>query len=194
MIIYITDLSLHQILEPKMKKLILLPLLALFIASCSTDDTDLLTSQQTAESINEASHARGGKTPVTTPEIYLPVTVNGCFDHADAQVFVNYPDGFGSQPSITFAAQTQGSEENSVYSVRLEVETLVDCEDLELGTGEVSVTSLGNMSLNGNQPSITFETQNLPADCYRWRFVFQRAGARVIPCTSYTQWYDAPLY
>lgn len=176
-----------------MKKLILLPLLALFVASCSTDDISSDVQESQLVTADEAANRAGGLQN-TLPVIEPPIFENGCFNYADGEVTINLPGGLGSLPEITFHTQTYGAG-SATYNVRLEIETLVDCEDLELGTGQIISPFVGNFTnLDALSPSITLNATDLPADCYRWRFRFEKKNAGRYPCTSYTLWYDAPLY
>lgn len=181
------------ITKQKMKRLILLPVLALFFASCSTDD--ISSDVQEAQSVSNEESARAGSLPGTLPGYDFPVNQGSCFTtNPEGQVSLNFPNGLGGLPDITFKAIVSGAG-SSYYNVRLEVETLVDCEDLNLGTGVSNIFYVGNLTnLDQNPPVITLKPYDLPADCYRWRFVIERKVASRFQCISYTQWYDAPLY
>lgn len=175
-----------------MKKFILIPVLALLFASCSTDD--ISADLQEAGSVSNEETARAGSLPGTLPGYDFPVHQGSCFTDAQGQVSLNLPNGLGGLPDITFRAITIGAGD-AYYNVRLQIETLVDCEDIDLGTGTVNQFFVGNLTnLDQNAPAITLKPYDLPADCYRWRFVIERKISGRFQCTSYTPWYDAPLY
>jgi hypothetical protein len=175
-----------------MRKLLLLPVLALLFASCSTDD--LSSDLQQSQSVSNEETARAGSFPGTLPGYDFPVNQGSCFNSAAGQVSINLPSGLGGMADITFRAITSGAGD-AYYNVRLEIETLVDCEDLNLGTGAPNILYLGNLNnLDQNAPAITLKPYDLPADCYRWRFVIDRKISGRFQCTSYTPWYDEPLY
>jgi len=161
-----------------MKKLLLLPLIA-FFASCSTDDTGLETSQESAN----ASYYRSVSNPT-------------CLDAVNGTVTANLSQGI-NKPIYTFSATLTGMSSNVNYWARIEIENLSDCEDINSGTGEVvTFNSTSPVKVPTTKSSIVIGYQSIPDfTCYRWRFVIE--GSTTIkgkgPCTTVSEWYEAPL-
>jgi hypothetical protein len=160
-----------------MKNILLLPLLLLFAAACSTDQDELLTAQDTGS-------ASAAKLATTTEACYSSLTATvtnvGTFTSPVWRFTPDIP---------TPVAGTQG------FQIFLEYQA-TDCEDITVGTSPI-------MSKNGG----TFRTPNTlmpfveaaPAQllpCYRWRIKINGVNGKnytAVNCTQYTEWYDAPL-
>lgn len=165
-----------------MKRLLLLPVLALFISSCSTDDDSLNLQTESSNTGRPASKDS--------------VLGLDCVESITGAVFVNYPGGFGSDAQLAFVADATGGDAGT-YMVRLEIETLSDCENIEEGNNDVTIAAGASVSNpNSNNVTLNVAASSLPANCYRWRFNFYRkAQNRLNPgCYSYSPWYEAPLF
>ncbi|MGV3460470.1 MAG: hypothetical protein ACO1N9_08455 [Flavobacterium sp.] len=173
-----------------MKKLIVLPLLALFIASCSTDDLSSEIQENNLETIDSET-ARNTPLPGQQPS----GQVRPCFESLTGEVIVNLPGGLGGMPELNFIANGQGADWQA-YDVYLVFENLVDCEELGNGTGETSTFFLGSLEdLDTVNAMITLKPTDLPQGCYRWRFIYERRSTkRFTGCSSYSPWYDSPLF
>lgn len=173
-----------------MKKLFLLPLIASFAVSCSTDDisTDLQES-----AFNGADKRAAGL--ILKGEDMPSGQTKPCSFDVTAEVLVNLPNGLGGVPDLIFKAYAPNADPQE-FQVYLVIENLVDCEDLNAGTGEFTAHFLGSLAnVNTNNPTKTLKPWDVPQDCYRWRFVIERRSTKIFQgCSSYSPWYDAPLY
>lgn len=172
-----------------MKKFILAPFFALFIISCSTEEI---------ATVNEETASNALTASTESDDSYknsLDGTLAECFGTATGAVYVDLPGGLGSDPLLTFVADTQGANLRIAYNVSIDFEALVDCEDLQLGNGSVTNYHLGDFTyLDSKNPSITLSLDEIPQTCYRWRFVFKNIYRGETKCTTYSQWYEAPLF
>lgn len=165
-----------------MKKLLLLPFFAFFAIACTTDTEDL--ENYTASPYKEMQSTKFSE----------PNTLS-CFLGLGAHHYIDTTNGLNN-PTITFISETPSNIAGN-YRVKVEIEELADCEDLDSGSGIVRVFSTGATYTNigANPPQISGVR---PADtfaCYRWRMVFEgvnKYGA--VTCVTYSPWYDAPLF
>jgi len=162
-----------------MKKLLLLPALALFLFSCSSDTEDFkaLTSSSAL------------KTAGTTPA--------SCLSSLGAHIDIDLSNGFGNG-TMTFVSETPAGISQECYKVKIVIEELSDCENLSSGTGNIKMFTTGQTYFNigaippkviGVLPSQTFS-------CYRWKMVFEGVSLRssTPTCSTSTRWYEAPLF
>jgi hypothetical protein len=167
-----------------MKKLLLLaPVFMFLAASCSTDSDSFYD-----EDITRQSAAREAL-PSTTLTIN---TSSVCFPELTVQVSNT---GTLSNPVIRFTPNSPKST-GAATSYRLYIELqATDCEDITNGYGDIityqNPTPFYN--LKNNLPYIELlPTQTLP--CYRWRVYIQGSNfSGRVSCTSYSEWYDAPI-
>lgn len=166
-----------------MKKLLLLPVL-LFFASCSTDDSALEMSQENAS--DDAQYRSAAS--VTNPT---------CLDKVDGFITVDLSQGI-NKPVLVFTASLTGMSANVNYKARIEMESLSDCEDVNSGTGtKVSFNAANATTLPASLATISVNHLSLPAfNCYRWRVVVDGTTSMKGrgPCTTVSQWYEAPLF
>ncbi len=159
-----------------MKKLLLLPFFFIILVSCSADDTDMFV----AEKNNNAYEAFNTK--VNVPKSCLP--------DLTGYTIVNVENGFGNPVLEFYVYSAMGKKRQ--YMLSLEIETLVDCED-ENGTGNVITYDCGTGNNFNNFKAYAISYPELPADCYRWRFVAQSLPG-TLECMSETPWYDSALF
>lgn len=171
-----------------MKKLLLIPFIALFAVACSTDTEDLdnyANAQKTMAS--SASPIIGGT--------YATIS-QSCFSQLGAHPFYDATNGLNNG-TLSFISEPPASAFSGSYKVRVEIEEVSDCEDLGSGTGNIKTFTTGATYTNvvANAPKVTGVK---PADtfaCYRWRMVFEGVGRNgAVTCTTASQWYDAPLF
>jgi len=173
-----------------MKNIYILPLLLLFFASCSVDDSaDLLTQEPVnALTLTSEELARIGETgqSLISPD---------CFKVLSAHINLNVSAGLNN-PVINFVGDAPiGTSARLGYIVRVEVVALSDCDDLNSPTGSVII--LGNNTVFNNVGTIDPVVSALPSQlpvCYKWRITYERVGAIITSCKSYSQWYEAPLF
>jgi len=170
-----------------MKKLLLLPALALFLFSCSSDTEDL-------QAMDNHSNARvmqlGSQVTNQIPAAYL-----SCFKNLGAHTEINLNDGFGNG-TINFIADAPSGVTGS-YKALVEIEQISDCENLGVGTGNVKTFSTGVIysNISANVPVIGGIAPSQTFNCYRWRMVLQEINKTGgVTCTTLSQWYEAPLF
>lgn len=172
-----------------MKKVILTALFSIILASCSTDDSSELLND--AAAINENSDYAGR----ASAERPRPVG-NACFETINTSTDVNWTGGLGGSAAVTFYAMPQGGV-NGNFNVRLEIETLADCEDVNGPVTASYIAWSGNVTdPNVNTTAVTLQASDLPYECYRWRFVFERKATSqfIRGCTMASGWMEAPLF
>ena len=164
-----------------MKKIVLLPLLLLIFTACSTDDADILLDEDQAE---------------LSPEVEK-TELKSCMYALKAETNIDVSGGFGN-PVIQFIATTEKSNSAVPYRITLEVETLDDCEDFTGATGATqSFVQPGYTQVLNTIPyTVTMNPGDLPATCYKWRFVYEGyvTGKDVVVCYTASQWYESPLF
>lgn len=171
-----------------MKKFFYLSALALIFASCSTDnDTGLL--QEEAVQIS------------TVDEINVKMmTANtvSCVSFLNGNVYIDVSQGINN-PQVVFTADVPNGNVTrpARYNVHLEIQTLLDCEDLNSGTGTITRYSTSHLIPTLTDPSITLSPSQLPSTCYRWRFVvdgYKVTSTSSTPCSTTSVWYEEPLF
>lgn len=160
-----------------MKKLFLLPLLALVFTACTTDNFD--AAEENAVVFDEA--AKG-----IAPCVLSIVGSNT----------VDVSGGLGN-PTVNFTLTvTQGNfTARKYYNYTVYLQPISDCEDPASVAGEPLVyTSLVSNVVNV-APTIGLKPSQLPSGCYVWRAELSNPGsAYQVPCTNGTPWYEAPLF
>jgi len=177
-----------------MNKLYLLPLLMLFFASCSVDDSaDIVNQQNTTEattfSVNDSIESRLGAIAQAT-------TVSDCFKGLAGHINLDVSAGLNN-PVINFISDAPAGTINPNWSflVKVEIQQLSDCEDFSSNTGSVTIISNNTVYTNvvATHPAVSVLPAQLPA-CYKWRITLERTGKFAPVCKSYSSWYDAPLF
>lgn len=171
-----------------MKKIMLLPLLAVLF-SCSVDDsTESLQNEVGTSSI----------TDFNTVETILSAqsTLPSCFD-LTASVSVNVSGGLGN-PVVQFTSSVNATvSPTRKFKVKVEVQQLSDCDDMNSEIGGRVIWGPGSSVTNVNAvpPVVSVAGSKLPL-CYKWRFVFEGVSetGRELICVSYTPWYESPLF
>ncbi|WP_294820210.1 hypothetical protein [uncultured Flavobacterium sp.] len=164
-----------------MKKLLLLPVLA-FFASCSTDDSALEIAQE-----NNLAKSAYAVTNAVNP---------ACLDAVTGSVTADLSQGINN-PVFVFTGHFAGVSANATYRTRIEIQAISDCEDVNSGTGTiVQFKAPYATKAPTTQLGIRIALQSLPNfPCYRWRVVVD--GTTSIkgkgPCTTTSEWYEAPL-
>lgn len=166
----------------KMKKLLLLAPVFLFLAaSCSTDSDTIL------DDVNNTNFA--AKETSTSITIKTP---DACFKAITAHV---YNEGTLTNPVISFIADVPaGAPATQGFKVNIELQA-TDCEDINSGYG--AVTTYSNPTVFYNITNTPAHIELLPSQtlpCYRWRIYLQGVtSTNKVVCASYSQWYDAPM-
>ncbi|WP_154652602.1 hypothetical protein [Flavobacterium rivuli] len=177
-----------------MKKLYFLPLLMLFFASCSVDDSADIVNQQNATeattfSVNDSIASRLGTTAQAA-------TVSDCFKGLAGHINLDVSAGLNN-PVINFVSDAPAGTINPNWSflVKVEIQQLSDCEDFSSNTGSVITISNSTVYTNvvATHPAVSVLPSQLPA-CYKWRITLERTGKFAPVCKSYSSWYDAPLF
>jgi len=177
-----------------MNKLYILPILMLFFASCSVDDSaDVLNQQNAAEdttiSVNDSIDSRLG-------ENVQAAFVADCFKGLAAHINLDVSAGLNN-PVINFISDAPAGTINPNWSflVKLEIQQLSDCEDFSSNTGAVITISNNTVYTNvvATHPAVSVLPSQLPS-CYKWRITLERNGKFTPVCKSYSSWYDAPLF
>ena len=176
-----------------MKKMYLLPLLALFFTACSVDDSSEILDQ---EKIQDADYSNTRFAATAANETKDGKDGPGlvCFNDLAAHISMNVSGGLNN-PIINFVADVPlNVSYNTAYMVKVEVQQLADCEDFNVVTGDPIFFGGGKYTnVVMASPTITVLPNELPA-CYKWRMTFERTGRLVTPCKTISQWYDAPLF
>jgi len=170
-----------------MKKLLLLPALALFLFSCSSDTEDL---QAMDNHSNERAMQLGSQVTNQIPTIYL-----SCFKNLGAHTEIDLSGGFGNG-TINFIADAPAGVTGS-FKASVQIEQISDCENLEAGTGNIKTFSTGitYSNISSNAPVVGGIAPSQIFNCYRWRMVLQEVNKTGgLSCTSMSQWYEAPLF
>lgn len=164
-----------------MKKFLLLPILALFSVACSSDTEELDNYENNAFRAAAQTTAGRGK-------------VSPCFSKVTAYPSLELQNDVIGTGTLSFISQPGSDAGTGGYFVRVEVEQLSDCEDLNSGNGTVKVFTNGTIYYNvaANPPVVSGVSPADTFSCYRWRMVFQSTGSS--PCSVFSGWYDAPLF
>jgi len=178
-----------------MNKLYILPILMLFFASCSVDDSaDIVNQQNSTEatvlSVNDSiEEARLGATAQAG-------SVSDCFKGLTSHINLDVSAGLNN-PVINFISDAPAGTINPNWSflVKVEIQQLSDCEDFNSNTGSVITISNSTVYTNvvATHPAVSVLPAQLPA-CYKWRITLERTGKFAPVCKSYSSWYDAPLF
>jgi hypothetical protein len=167
-----------------MKKIILLTMTMLGMLSCSVDNEE-----------NVQYNASATEKAITEQEAELTTFgMQSCFTSLTADVSVN---GGLSNPTLVFTpAVTASIAFNAKFWVRVEIQPLSDCDNLNSNSG--SILSFGPATTVQNvvssPPSISVQPGSLPL-CYKWRFVFEGVNSGgTITCNSSTKWKAAPIF
>ena len=168
-----------------MKKILLIMMVTLAVVSCSSDMEE--DNVQYSGFSNE-------KTAVSES---AAIATRSCFIDLSAQVSVDLSNGLGN-PVVVFTPVISGSvPATTTYRVRVEVQPLSDCDDMNSNTG--SLLSFGPSGTVQNviaaPPAISVLPGNMPL-CYKWRFVFEGVNnSQKTPfCYSASIWYESPLF
>jgi len=172
-------------MKKTMKKILILPLLALLF-SCSTDDT----------AINMQNDATSSIVYSADREVATLAVLSSCFD-LTATVSVDVSNGLGN-PYVVFTSSVNATvTATRKFKVKVEVQELSDCDNMNSDIGSKVIwgpaSSLTNV--NASPPVVTVQGSKLPL-CYKWRFVFEGVSetGRELICVSYSPWYESPLY
>jgi hypothetical protein len=161
-----------------MKKLLLLTI-AIIFSSCSTDEITL--TEDTSGNDHRIINA-------------LP----SCILSLSGSVIIDVTAGI-QNPVAVFTANVTSEYLVPYYKARLEIEMLSDCEDVQSGNGNVTSysTATGVRNPSVNTMKVVVDGDLLPATpCYRWRMVVDGSGTPTgkPTCTTYSEWYEAPLF
>lgn len=171
-----------------MKKLLLLSLSILFLTtSCSTDSDEIIAPDNT-HSTERAAQAAAETSSLTG-------IGGGCFSTLDAHM---YNTGSLAAPIISYIADVPaGASTIQGFKITLQIQA-TDCEDITVGYGDIINITNSTVFYNVSNIAPHIEVkpeQTLP--CFRWRILLQGISLgrvnNTITCSSYTQWYDAPV-
>lgn len=165
-----------------MKKILLLLPIMLGLLACATDNEEDFGQYE----YYIAEKSDGFEILSTT-----------CFTNLTAQTYVDVSGGFGN-PVVVFTPTVTGTvSETAKFRVKIEVQPLSDCDNIDSDTG--TLLNFGLTSLVQNvvvaPPVISVQPENLPF-CYKWRFVFEGISdiKRNPICYSASDWYESPLF
>lgn len=169
-----------------MKKFILLPLFLLLLAACSTDDSAFETNEATA----------GVTVNYNKPsDIDARQAITSCFSTFTAYPSVDVSGGINN-PILRFNAVVPANiPAYSMYKMKVEVQPIADCEDLNSNQGDIITYTSSSyyMNISTTRPYVAVVPSQLPSGCYKWRMVIESINARST-CMSATSWYDSPLF
>jgi len=172
-----------------MNKIYLLPLMLLFFASCSVDDSAELLNQQT---VADTTVTLDAESRIAAAQA---ASLSDCFKGLAAHINLDVSAGLNN-PVIDFIADAPiTANPNWSYLVKVEVQQLSDCEDFSSTTGQAIIFANNTVYTNiyASHPEVSVAPSQLPS-CYKWRITLERTGKLGSPCKSYSQWYDAPLF
>jgi hypothetical protein len=126
----------------------------------------------------------------------MALSTTSCFTSVTGQVHVDVSNGIGN-PIVVFTSAVTGTVNvKTKFRVRVEVQPLGDCDDINSDTGTLLVFSLGTIqNVVSSPPSISVLPVNMPL-CYKWRFVFESPEGTSMSsyCYSESTWYESPLF
>jgi len=164
-----------------MKKMLLLLVLGIGLGSCTAEnDESFVQYGNLQKNINQ-------QTAVLPPS---------CFTGVAGKVHVDVSNGIGN-PIVVFTPVITGTvSPTASYRVKLQVQPLADCDDMNSNTGNLLTfgTSIVQ-NVNAVPPAIQVLPANMPL-CYKWRFVFEGIVnyQRNPICYSESVWYESPLF
>lgn len=170
-----------------MKKLVFLPFVMFLVFGCSSD----------SESLNLEEDASVVMSMSDGEDFEEKTLVKPCFPGLSATVSVDVSNGLGNPIVVFQSVVTSTIPSTSTFRVRVEVQPLSDCDDMNSISG--ASVLLGSTALHSNitinDPSVPVQPSVLPL-CYKWRMVFEgmALGDKRPACTSVTPWYEAPLF
>lgn len=172
-----------------MKKFFTLLVTILFFVSCTTDDSVLDTSEN---NYSPKSYRAGFS------EKYMKSEAT-CFSSLEGSLRMDITDGLNN-PTIKFRGEvpnylsSQGSYSLKLYTFKLYIQPIADCEDMNSDDGDALVYTYPVFISNVNEiPSIDLKPNQIPFQCYKWRVEISREINRVIYCSTSSTWYDAPV-
>lgn len=168
-----------------MKKILLLLTIAMGLWACSTDNEEDFV--QYGYNANEKTNAQ---------ENLAALTVS-CFTSLTANVHVDVSGGIGN-PVVVFTPVVSGTvSATAKFRVRVEVQPLSDCDDMNSDTGTLLTFGPAGLVQNvvASPPVVSVLPANMPL-CYKWRFVFEgiSSAQRNPTCSSASIWYESPLF
>jgi len=168
-----------------MKKIVLLLTMTVGLFACSTDNEEDMV--QYGDDILQKTNAESLAT-LTTPS---------CFTSLTGSVHVDVSNGIGN-PVVVFTPTVTGTvSATATFKVRVEIQPLSDCDDMNSITGTLlSFGPLGTVqNVVASPPDVSILPSSLPL-CYKWRFVFEgiTSPRRPAVCYSESVWYESPLF
>ena len=167
-----------------MKKILFVLLMAAGLGACSSDN-DVDFGQYDADQKSNEAYSLAA------------VSAPSCFSTLTGKVRVDVSNGIGN-PVIVFTPVVPfGVSPAAKFRIRLEVQPLADCDDMESNTG--NLLSFGPTGTVQNvllfSPSVSVMPASVPL-CYKWRFVFEgiESVKRDPVCYSASGWYESPLF
>lgn len=168
-----------------MRKILLLLTVLIGFWGCSSDSEEDFV--QYGDGVSQASNEENETMVLST---------TSCFTNVTGQVYVDVSNGIGN-PIVVFTSTVTGNVNvRSRFRVRLEVQSLSDCDDMNSETGSLLIFSLGTIqNVVASPPTISILPANMPL-CYKWRFVFESPAGTPISsyCYSASDWYESPLF
>ncbi|NDI98402.1 hypothetical protein GWA97_04890 [Flavobacterium sp. LaA7.5] len=166
-------------------KIIFTFLLAAFLfASCSTDDTAITDEQSVLTNGAKKNYQKNIKDP------------GKCLDWVIGSISIDISNGLGN-PIVHFGTQVNSGfiNPNKPYTVALHLQPIEDCEDLNSNIGNPTIITLPYSVIDtSNIPDIIINPSQIPSICYKWRIEISTVKGYSPACSSFSQWYDAPLF
>lgn len=167
-----------------MKKILFVLLMAAGLGACSSDNDVDFAENDTVQKQNTEYESS-------------VLSVPSCFSALTGKVRVDVSNGIGN-PVIVFTPVVPfGVSPTAKFKVRLEVQPLADCDDMNSNTG--TLLTFGPAGTVQNvllfPPSVSVMPASVPL-CYKWRFVFEgiESVKRDPICYSASIWYESPLF
>lgn len=168
-----------------MKKILLLLIMGVGLGSCTIEnEEDFVQVGADASQKNNESQEQ-----MRAPS--LP----SCFTGLTGHVHVDVSNGLGDPIVVFTPIITDNVSLTAKFKVRVEVQPLSDCDDMNSNTG--SLLSFGPTGTVQNivmsPPAVSVLPANMPL-CYKWRFVFEGVSSLKTTCYTASPWYESPLF
>jgi hypothetical protein len=169
-----------------MKKILMVMIMTVGLLACSADNEG--DSVQYGNGVLQKTNAEGQTEALTT---------TSCFTSLTGNVHLDVSNGIGN-PTVVFTPVITGTVSPTArFIVRVEVQPLSNCDDMNSNTG--TLLSFGPVDAVKNvgvyPPVISVLPSSLPL-CYKWRFVFESSPGTIKAsyCYSTSSWYESPLF
>ena len=174
-----------------MKKFLLIAATAFVLGACSADNDEILIDKDNTQSVALAA-PENEKVSMSIPQ----KNTRFCFSSFGARASVDVSGGFGNPVVLFTAVVPNNILPTAKYRVRVEVQPLEDCDDMDSHLGNAIVFSAFTIftNISSSAPKVSVLPASLP-QCYKWRMIADGYETQKNPvCTSISSWYEAPLF